>query len=73
MFRTKPTTIATVVTKNLKSNHVPINVVDVVMTHSQVLEQQALKECEPMKAKTIANWKTKEQLRDYFVHIIKEL
>jgi hypothetical protein len=39
MFRTKPTTIAIVVTKNLKSNNVPINVVDVVMTHSQILEQ----------------------------------
>jgi len=36
MFRTKPTTIATVVIENPKPNNVPINVVDVVMTHSQI-------------------------------------
>jgi hypothetical protein len=39
MFRTKPTTTATAVTKNLKPNNVPINVVDVLMTHNQILEQ----------------------------------
>jgi len=35
MFRTKPTTIATIITKPYKPNNVPINVV-VVMTRSQV-------------------------------------
>jgi hypothetical protein len=35
MFQTKPTTIATIITKPSKPNNVPINVI-VVMTHSQV-------------------------------------
>ncbi len=32
-----------------------------------------LKECESVKAKATVDWQTKEQMHDYFVHIIKEL
>jgi len=32
-----------------------------------------LKESEPMKANAIVNWQIKEQMRDFFVHTIKEL
>jgi len=73
MFRTKPTTIAIVVTKNPQLNNVPVNVVVVIMTHSQVPKQQVLRECEPLKVKTIIDWQIEEQLRDSFVHIIKEV
>jgi len=38
MFRTKLTTITTIVAKNPKLDNVPANVIG-VMTHSQVLEQ----------------------------------
>jgi hypothetical protein len=50
MFWTKPTTVATVITKNLKPDNVPINVVVVIMTCSQVLEQ-VFGEHELMKVK----------------------
>ncbi len=56
MFRTKPTTTTTIVTKNPKPDHVPINVVVVVMIHSQVLEQQVLGKHELVKAKTTVDW-----------------
>jgi hypothetical protein len=52
MFQIKQTTI---VTKTFKPYNVLLNVVVVVMACNQVLEQQVFKECEPMKAKTIAN------------------
>jgi hypothetical protein len=51
MFRIKPTTAATVIAKNLKLDNVPINVVIVIMTCSQVLEQQVIGEHELMKVK----------------------
>ncbi len=38
MFWTKPTIITNVITENPKIDHVLINVVDVVMTCSQVLK-----------------------------------
>jgi hypothetical protein len=51
MFRTKPTTIATIVTKNLKHDNVLVNVVIDVMTR-----QHAFRKHEPMKAKAIVDW-----------------
>ncbi len=58
---------------NPKPDNVLVNVVVVITTHSQVLEQQALREHEPMKAKSTTNWQMEEQLHDFFVRIIKEL
>jgi hypothetical protein len=55
MFQTKPTTTATVITKNLKLDHVPVNIVIVVMTRSQVLEEWVFKKHETMKGKTTTN------------------
>ncbi len=55
MFQNKPTTTTTIMAKSSKSDNVPINVVIVVTTCNQVLEQQVLKELEPMKAKTTTN------------------
>jgi hypothetical protein len=55
MFQTKPTNTAIVIVKNHKLNNVLINVVDVVMTRSQVLEQHIFREREPMKAKIVIN------------------
>jgi hypothetical protein len=43
------------------------------MTCSQVPKQQVLKKCELVKAKTTTNWQIEEQMRDSFVHVIKEL
>jgi hypothetical protein len=39
MFQTKPTTTTTIIAKPSKPANVPINVVVVVMTRSQVREQ----------------------------------
>jgi hypothetical protein len=36
MFWTKPITTATIVTKNPKPDNVPVNVIVVITTHSQV-------------------------------------
>jgi hypothetical protein len=60
MFQTRPTTTTTIIPKNLKPNNVPINVV-IITTHSQVPEQQVLKEHEAMKAKTTIDWQIEEQ------------
>jgi hypothetical protein len=61
MFSIKPNIIAIVITKKPKPNHVVVNVIDAIMTCSQVLEQQVFKELELVKAKAIANSQTKEQ------------
>ncbi len=53
MFQTKPTTTTNVVAKNPKPNNVLVIVVDVVMTCSQVLEQQVFRKRESMKPKII--------------------
>jgi len=70
MFWTKPNIIPTIVAKPSKPNNVIVNVIVVVMTCSQVPKQQVFKEGESMKAKVIANWQTKDQMRDLFIHII---
>ncbi len=70
MFQTsKPTILAIVITKKPKPNHVLVNVVDVIMTCSQVLEQQVYGELELVKAKAIANWQTKEQA-NCMIHLL---
>jgi hypothetical protein len=56
IFRTKPTTTTTIVSKPFKFDNVPINVVVVIMTCNQVPEQQVFRECELMKAKVATNW-----------------
>jgi hypothetical protein len=56
MLWTKLTTTTIIVTKNLKPNNVPINVILVVMTHSQVPKQQAFRDSKPVKAKAIVDW-----------------
>jgi hypothetical protein len=43
MFQTKPTITTTILAKNPKPDNVPINVIVVVTTCSQVLEQQVLR------------------------------
>jgi hypothetical protein len=48
MFRIKPTITTNVVAKNPKLDNVLLNVVVVIMTCSQVPEQQVLKEHELM-------------------------
>jgi hypothetical protein len=58
MFWTKPNITPTVVAKNLKLDNVTINVVATITTCCQTLKQQVLREQEPVKAKTIANWWT---------------
>jgi hypothetical protein len=55
MFRTKPTTIATITAKSSKPDNVPINVI-VVTTHNQVLKQHVFREREPVKAKVAIDW-----------------
>jgi hypothetical protein len=50
-----------------------VNVVVDVTTHSQIQEQQVLKECELVKAKVAINWQIEKQMCVPFVHIIKEL
>jgi hypothetical protein len=57
-FQIKSTIIITIVTKTSKPYNVHVNVVVVAMACSQVPEQQVLKECEPVKAKSIVNWQT---------------
>ncbi len=52
MFQTKSNTTTIVIAKNPKLDNVQVNVVIVVMTRSQALEQQVLKERELVKAKT---------------------
>jgi hypothetical protein len=73
MFHTKTNIVAIVVPKLPKLDNVPINVVAIVTTHSQIPEQQVFRKCEPMKAKKIVDWQTKEKMCDSFVHTIKEL
>jgi hypothetical protein len=51
MFQTKPTNTTIVVTKNSEPDNVPINVIIVVATRSQVPKQQALRDCESVKEK----------------------
>lgn len=51
MFCIKSNTTTTIVPKSFKLDNVPINVIVVVTTCNQVLEQQVLRECEPMKEK----------------------
>lgn len=73
MFHTKTNIVVIVVPKFPKLDNVPVNAVVVVNTHSQMPEQHVFRECEPVKAKTTADWQTKEQMCDSFVHTIKEL
>jgi hypothetical protein len=72
-FHTKTNFVAIIVPKVLKPNNVLVNVVVVVTICSQVLKQQTLRQCEPMKAKVTTNWQTEEHMCDFFIHIIKEL
>ncbi len=39
MFQTKPTITTTIVVKSYKLDNVLVNVIVIIMTHSQVLEQ----------------------------------
>jgi hypothetical protein len=41
--------------KSSKFDNVLVNVIATIMTHNQVLEQQVLKEHEPVKAKITTN------------------
>jgi hypothetical protein len=50
-FRTKPTTIATIMTKSYKLDNVLINVVITVTTRNQVPKQHVFRKCEELKAK----------------------
>ncbi len=47
---------ATITFKPSKINNVPVNVVGIVTTRSQQLEQQVFKEREPIKAKKVEDW-----------------
>ncbi len=61
MFKTKLTNYNITTSKPFKPNNVPINVMVVVIIHSQVLEQQVLRDQEPIKAKETNDWeKTKD-------------
>jgi hypothetical protein len=52
MFRIKPTTTTTIISKPFKLDNVLINVIFVIITHNQIPKQHVFKACEPMKAKT---------------------
>jgi hypothetical protein len=57
----------------LKTNNVLVNVLGVITTHNQQLEQQVFKEKELVKAKGAEEWQQEECLQDYFIEIIKQL
>jgi hypothetical protein len=61
MFKIKPTSSnATTTLKLPKLDTIPINVVVVVIIHSQQPEQQVLKEREVVQAKGVKNWQQEE-------------
>jgi hypothetical protein len=70
MFQTKPTTTTTIITKPSKLNNVPVNVIVIVMTRSQVREQHVFRKHEPMKSKMTTNWQIERKMHDFFVHTI---
>ncbi len=73
MFQIKQTITSPIVTKNPKPNNVLVNVVVIVTTCSQVPKQHVFKECELVKEKAVIDQQTEEQLRDSFIHTIREL
>jgi len=73
MFWIKLITTVTITVKSSKPDNVLINVVVVIMTRSQVPEQQCLKNVNRWRQKQQLIDKLKNQLRDYFVHTIREL
>ncbi len=57
MFRTKHVSSnATTTPKPPKTNNVLVNVIAIVTTHSQQLEQKVFKERELVKAKGVEDW-----------------
>jgi hypothetical protein len=72
MFRYKLVSSNAITTLKLpKLDNVPINVVAVVTTHSQQLEQQVLKEREPIKSKGTKVWQQEEHIQDSFIKTMK--
>jgi hypothetical protein len=56
MFRTKPISSNVVATPKPSKLDVLINVVAIITTHNQQLEQKVLKERESIKAKGVEDW-----------------
>jgi prephenate dehydrogenase len=74
MFGTRHVNLCvTLPPKPLKLNNVLVNVVVVVTTHSQQLEQHVLKDRKLVKAKGAKDWQREERLHDSFVKIVKQL
>jgi hypothetical protein len=74
MFKTRPiSSNATTKPKLLKPNNVLINVIIVIATCSDQLEQHELKEREPVKAKGIKYWQQEKCLQDSFIEIVRHL
>ncbi len=72
MFKTKLTNYNITTSKSLKPNNVPINVMVVVIIHSQVLEWQVLRDQEPIKAKETNDWEKNKKMWDSFVETIMQ-